>query len=327
MIRSSLIKNILLSVVFTTSLTCGSNKTEVFVPISSKVQNYLKKQNPIDKYAVVVVGSSRGEKGKDLIDPLDKNNFFLRSTFVYKHLEELGFKHENIYYLYADGTPDFSEQRNGEVIQRIRKNEFNEPVQRKRATIKNLEGILNQLSKKVDGNDVFVVSIATHGNPYVLEMYNSQFGDSLTPNKLSSMLKKIKPGKALLYVDACHSGAYIKKLHLDDYVVISGTQEHTLGWSDRDFSGASYFFENLTDPMSDTNVDGKITIDEAFRRSKIEAKDHLQRIMPYLLKRYNWEGANPYEAIKSMSLQPMIIVGKNASAMCVMYDLGHFKKR
>ncbi|RME55109.1 hypothetical protein D6777_01630 [Candidatus Woesearchaeota archaeon] len=284
-------------------------------------------QNPVTKYAVVVVGSNRGEKGLSLSDPYDRNGFFLQSTYVYKYLEEMGFRHENIYYLYADGKPDFSEPLNHSVIERIRENEFNEPVQKKMATIRNLENILQNLSRKVDSNDVLMVSIATHGNPYEIEMYGKIFADSLTPSRLSRMMQKIKPGKGVLYIDACHSGAFIKKLNLDDYVVISSTGEYTYGWSDRDFAGSSMFFRSAFDPQSDMNIDGKITIREAFQRSSEQAKHHWNRIMKYLLTRYNWEGANPRDEVKSISVVPMMVVGKNASADTILFNLFHFSRK
>ena len=283
--------------------------------------------NPVTKYAIVVVGSSRGEKGDEYYDPIDKNLFWLNATYTYRHLEELGFKHWNIYFLYADGKPDFDEPLNRETIEKIKRDEFNEPASKKMATINNLEGIVDHLSKKVDGNDVFVTVISTHGSSSSLEMHGGIFGDSLDPSRLDAMMRKVKPGLGLLYVDACHSGSYIKKLKLDDYVVISGTEEHTNGWGDRDFASSRFFFENLLDPESDINVDGKITVNEAFDRTKKESLDHMKRINDYLLHKYNWKAeGGTAESLKGMSVIPMIRIGRNVSGTFYLVDLmPHYK--
>ncbi len=285
--------------------------------------------NPVTKYAVIVVGSYRGEKGDEYHDPIDKNLFWLNATYTYRHLEELGFKHENIYFLYADGKPDFDEPLNRETIGKIRRNEFNEPVSKKKATIGNLEDVVTGLSSKVDGNDVFVAVISTHGSPSSLEMHGGIFGDSMEPSVLGAMMKKVKPGMGLLYVDACHSGSYIKKMELDGYVVISGTEEHTNGWGDRDFASSRLFFENLLDPESDVNVDGKITFNEAFDRTKKESLEHMERIRDYLLHRYNWKaGGGTSDSLKGMSVIPMIRVGRNVSGTFYLVDLmPHYKPK
>lgn len=285
--------------------------------------------NPVTKYAVIVVGSYRGEKGDELHDPIDKNMFWLNATYTYKHLQEMGFRHENIYFLYADGKPDFDEPLNREVIEKIKKNEFNEPAGKKKATIKNLEDIIGHLSRKVDGNDIFVTAIATHGSPSSLEMHGGLFGDSLGPSKLNRLMKRINPGFGLLHIDACYSGAYIKKLNLDNYVVVSGTGESTNGWGDRDFSSSKFFFDNLQDPESDVNVDGKITVDEAFERTRIESLSHMGRIRDYLLYRYNWKaGGEIADSLKGMSVVPRIRIGRNVSGKFFFVDLmPHYKAR
>ena len=277
-------------------------------------------KNPIDRYAIVVVGSDSGERGKSLADPIDKNSFWLHGTYVYGHLEKLGFNHKNMYFLYANGKPDFDEPLNKKTIQKIKQNEFNGPINQNKSSIKNLQNLLMNLSMKIDDNDLFVLSISTHGDPFFLEMDDGKSFDVLLVNKLQLMLEKIKPGIGIVYVDACYSGAYIKKLNLDNYVLFSGTQENKLGWGDRNFSSSGMFFKNLYDLKSDQNKDGKITLNEAFQKTKIESGEYWSQILPYLLKKYNWQGENPYKAVKSISLQPTMIVGKKSSDQIYLFD-------
>ncbi|MEA3378171.1 MAG: caspase family protein [Nanoarchaeota archaeon] len=340
--KRGLWKTILLSLFFATSTSYAYNVKESAIQKPKVIQKgnlertlkkedqkphtlKAQKQNPVTKYAIVIVGNSRGEKGAELQDPIDKNTFFLNGTYVYKHLQELGFKDKNMYFFYDDGQPDFSEKSNSRTIKYLQRHKFKSPRKSNMATISNLDKLVNKLSKKVDSNDVFVLGIGTHGNPSIIVMRD----ELLYAKSLEAIAKKIKPGFGLLFIDSCHSGAYIQNINLEDYVVLSGTQKHTYGWSDRDFSSYRYFFQNLMDPESDTNVDGKITIREAFERSNLEGLAHIKRIRQYLLKKYNWGSTlvSPAAQIKSLSPVQMIKAGKNVSDKFYFHDLGHFSSK
>ncbi|MBU2589227.1 MAG: C13 family peptidase [Nanoarchaeota archaeon] len=293
-------------------------------PVEQKVEQpytlKAKRNNSVEKYGIIMVGSSRG--GRDYSDPIDKNCFWLNGTYAYKYLEELGFN--KLFMFYADGKPDFNEKVNEETIKKL-KGRFKGKPELYSATIDNLESIVNKLSKKIDDNDIFVLVIETHGNEFMLEMQGD--GHDLSPWNLNKILKDVKPGYGLLYIDACHSGSYIDHLDLPNFTILSSTEDHTLGWGDRGFSGARYFFRSLLDPESDTNVDGKVTIKEAFEKSKNDANNHLVRIWNFLLNRYNWEEAgDPKNLAKEISVVPQIIVGKKSSDQFYIFDSWYFVK-
>jgi hypothetical protein len=106
-------------------------------------------------------------------------------------------------------------------------------------------------------------------------------------------------------------------------VLISTTGSHTYGWGDRYFSGGSYFFQNMTDGEADTNIDGKITVTEAYNRAQSEATAHMQRIDDYLHYTYNWGGFGGYEsevATGQISVQQEMVVGNASSADFYVYD-------
>ncbi len=279
--------------------------------------------NPVKKYAIVVAGSSYGEKGSSLNDPIDKNYNWLNLTLTYKHLQELNF--DEIEILYSDADPDFNEKLNAKVVKEIKQKYMKKSPLLWNASIKNLERLVDEFAKKVDDNDLFVLVISTHGDPRFLEMAASE---DLSYLKLNRIVKKVNPGYGIIYIDACHSGPYIKKLKgLDSYVMISTTGDY-YGWGDRTFSGSSYFFENLTDPEADKNVDGFVTIQEAFNRAKKEAVEHMQRIEHYLLKEYNWdESGNSSDLLKQVSVIPTIIVGKNVSKEFYLLDYLYFIRK
>ncbi|MBR9683442.1 hypothetical protein GOV03_02790 [Candidatus Woesearchaeota archaeon] len=288
------------------------------------------RNNPVDKYAVIVVGSAI-ERESDNLDPMVKNSFWLNSTYVFKHLKDAGF---NTYILYADGKPDFSEKVNGETISYLKKHKFKGPARWHEASFNNLENLLNKLSKKVDNNDVFVLSISTHGKPDELDLENGDY--VLKPNKLTDMLSKINPGFGLVYVDACSSGDYIKKLRLKDYVLIASTPENEDGWGVRDFSTDRFFFRNMMDPASDANVDGKVTIEEALEKTKKDSIEYQARVRDYMLNEYKQvivmlpgvtierKGVLP-EELEKYSLIPTFLTGERASDNFYLFDLFYFE--
>jgi len=163
----------------------------------------------------------------------------------------------------------------------------------------------------VTPNDTFVVDIDTHGDPTYLEIENG--GTDLTYLNIQSMLEKIQPREGIFYLGACHSGAFIQKLNLPNYVIVSATTDHTYAWGDRWFSNGAYYFRALLNPQADTNVDGKITLREAFERDKIDAAQHWSRIDPYLKSKYHY-GFGDYNSMKrDVSVEPNIIVGSQVS--------------
>lgn len=319
----SSLKNLLCSLAFSWSLGCPSVNAKNLQTTAYNYDNISENIPQGNKYALVVVGSSRGERGTSLTDPIDRNSFFLGGVRVYKHLREMGFPRENIFFLYADGRPDFTEPLEAETIAELRQYEFNGSYSNV-ASQANLETIINQLKDRVTENDTFAMYLGTHGDPEMLEMEVDGF-DPLTYSELQQSVNKIRPKQGLLLVDACHSGALVAKLNLPNYVVIASTQSNTYGWVDRDYTTGANFFENLTDPESDENIDGQITMREAFDQTIIEGQQHWNRIKRYLTTRYNW-GPFPSTMLSDTSVIPMIYVQRNASDTMVFYRTLSFRR-
>ncbi|MDI6737594.1 MAG: C13 family peptidase [Nanoarchaeota archaeon] len=281
-------------------------------------------EDEVTRYAFVVVASGRGERSPDLSDPIDKNFFWLGGVRVYDSLRQMGFEPENIRFLYSRGDPDFNETLESRAIQIVKKEQFNNTYDNK-ATEANINIQLKRFSLLVDNNDIFVLYIGTHGAENMLELEADGYFAAWTVKEVQEAVDKINPGFGILYSDACHSGAFIKQLNLPEYVLISTTGEHTYGWGDRYFSGGSYFFQNMTDGEADTNIDGKITLMEAYTRAQAEANAHMQRIDSYLENQYNWDGFGGYEsevATGHISVQQTMVVGNASSPDFYLYDTG-----
>jgi hypothetical protein len=266
----------------------------------------------VDKYAVVVIGDSRGEKGAALEDPIDKNCFWLSGVGVYNKLLKLGFNHENIYFLYDDGYPDFAEEKYQETIKFIKDNEFNEPREDKKATEANLEKIINRLSAEVDEDDIFVFSLGTHGTFNLVSMEDGV----MFAHELDRVLEKIEPGIGLACIDSCMSGSYINKIELDNYVIVSAT-DHNIAWADRNYSHDRVFFQNLLEPENDTNADGKVSFIEAHNATDREAKEYRDVIIPWIKEHYKGDRSETFR----ITFNPQIKIGKKASGNDSICDL------
>ena len=306
-IKTSL-KALVIAAMLSTTCHWNSNTTMHAKPVRPVIRDQAytmvkEKDNPVTRYAVILVGSK--------LEPKEKYDaFWVNSTYIYGHLEDLNFKPENIFYLYIDGNPDFKETMNSDTIKRIKKHHFKDRNKSK-ATNQNLERIINQLSKKIDKNDIFVLTIGTHGFPESLEMQ----GNALTPKNLRRMLHKVRPGYGLLYLDACYGGAFIYNTHAEDYTAVASTTERTMGLVGAYFSGSRTFFENLSDPQSDVNLDRKITVNEAYDRSVIESWIDFKRMKEHLPK-------DVKKKLKQISVRPMIRVGRYSSDTFYFIKMG-----
>lgn len=263
-------------------------------------------ENPSETYALVVVGSSRGERGN--VDPIDRNCFFLSGVRGYSSIRDMGVPAQNIRFLYDDGQPDFSEQLEKEDIQRLRREQFGRYDNR--ATQTNIEDQIAEIGQLVDDNDTFILYISSHGSPYILELPDGV----LTPTELDSALEHVHPERGLFVLDACSSGGFIRNMRTTGYSMISSTQATTLGWLDRYYATGAGVLENFTDYMSDTNMDGRVTVREAFERTRMESEAHYAHIQAYIRNRYQGD------TLGESSMTPTLHITDDASEDWSFYE-------
>lgn len=264
---------------------------------------------------MIITGSTRGESEPFLSDPLDEDFLSLSAARVYDSLRDLGFQPENMRVLHPH-QPPFDDPIEARALETLREEQFNSTYNNE-ATWENIRNHLKEFAERVDENDLFVLYITTHGAPTFLEL---QRGPLLSSSVLQDWLEDVRPGVGLVYFDSCYSGDFIDRLSLPGYVLVSTTGSY-LGWGDRYFSGGSYFFENLGDPEADANIDGQITIEEAFTLTDREAVEHRKRITPYLLHQYDWGSSDPIESSGEFSVRPTMIRGEKTDPNFSFVDL------
>ena len=137
-----------------------------------------------------------------------------------------------------------------------------------------------------DENDVSLLYICTHGlydrvsyEP-LLALSDGKTEQSVSAAALRAALDKVA-GQKIVILDACNSGAFIGKGARDgmvhntfvgmDYKVLTsaGAYEDSFLWRDRQNTGGSYFAQELCEGLRsrafDLNVDGVVTLSEAYR--------------------------------------------------------------
>lgn len=149
-----------------------------------------------------------------------------------------------------------------------------------------LSDAMDSFFAATDENDISLFYFSTHGilseNTAGLYLSDGTTESLLDPQTLSSLLSAI-PGKKILLLDACNSGAFIEKgtdnllinhpfTEKDIYVITSaGGFEASWQWHSnrQNVSGGSYFASLLSSGLSgyhtaDVNKDLTVTINEAF---------------------------------------------------------------
>lgn len=162
------------------------------------------------------------------------------------------------------------------------------------SSVSSLEGLAQLIGATFQNTrvqDVSLLYFSTHGlpgsdgEPSSLLLSDGEKECALTAEDLEGLLEKI-PGKKILILDACNSGAFIGKglsekaehirFQREDSLVLcsAGGSEASWYWQGQgsdDVNGASYFAEVLTsglgsggDPAADMNRDGQITLGEMY---------------------------------------------------------------
>ncbi|MBR5231433.1 MAG: caspase family protein [Clostridia bacterium] len=148
-----------------------------------------------------------------------------------------------------------------------------------------MTSVIEEAFARADADDVSLLYICTHGlyDRITLEpslvLSDGHGEEILTADALRRVLDAV-PGKKILLLDACNSGAFIGKgdwneqvrnsFQGGDYRVLTsaGAAEDSFLWS-AGMQGGSYFADGLSEGLRtrsfDLNGDGTITLQEAYR--------------------------------------------------------------
>lgn len=256
--------------------------------------------NEKEKYAVICIGASCRNANEGLVDPIDKNCFWINAVKVYNELLEQGFDAKNIFVLYKDGKPPFDDKEFENKIKRI-KEEFNGTYSNL-ATRPNLEKLLNKLETSIDSNDEFLLCLSMHGDSSG-RIHFEYDGSVLSGRGLSTILKGNKAERILIFTDVCHAEAFIDDINYSA-ILIASSKRGYFSWSDRNFSSSSVFFEELGNKENDKDGDGKVSAYEAFIATKRRCIAYRKKIDYFLKNEYEGKGL-PEHDLERMDFIPV----------------------
>lgn len=255
------------------------------------------------KYAVINTGASIRSAEEGLIDPIDKNAFWVSTVDAYNELRKNGYLPENMWVLYKDAKPPFDEP---ELLGRIDgiKKEFDGSYDNI-STKDNLAKLLDSLEDKINPEDQFTLYINQHGSALGtahFEYDNSYF----TGQDLSKILEGNKSRHILIVMGTCHAEAFADDISTNNAVIVSGARENKLGWIDKNFSWAKMFFEEMNKAGNDFNKDGVVSAYEAFVPAKKRAIQY--RWVQNSFFRFKYEGTGlSIPSLMMMDLVPTYI--------------------
>ena len=223
--------------------------------------------------------NGRHDKYALLITSFDEKRFIHDLENIYGVLLESGFEKENIYVLGSD-----------KISYRGKPHKISYPID-DIATRKTIETVFSHLEKKVDEQDLLVVHISGHGDKIVakdentnsLETYQRvtrvimpweddvilEKEGNVTELEFEKYLSKLKPKFGIVTTDVCYGGGIAERVGKNRFVGISASGKDETAHSEvgNSFSGFFYqAFRNVRE--SDTNEDGRVTLNEAFDYAK-----------------------------------------------------------
>jgi len=190
-----------------------------------------------ERYAVIACGFDYDPRCGPfgMFQRSNPNWFLTESCKVYNDLLEMGFKPENIKVL----SPNDLDRAGHHVTSLPGYEKFEDAFDDNSydhdATERNLAKVIKDVGSQVDGNDVFMLYVTTHGNTTggiwddsePMSYFMLDCGDErVTEKELDKMVDCIQAGREFYIVEACHSGTFAR--------IADGPNEEAIGVSRRD---------------------------------------------------------------------------------------------
>jgi hypothetical protein len=207
--------------------------------------------NPEERYAVVVAGFDWDEKcGIFGTSSRPNPQWFMNETCkAYTDLLEMGFKPENIRVLSPDEAPRDTSYFKATAGYNQFRAALDDGSYNHDATRANVTKTLEDMARKVDGNDVFVMYAGTHGNTnFNGDSYISLDNGNQRMNwkELKKASDGIDAGREIYVVDACHSGDFTGLADETHEESVAASKDSQVAYSDTyGDSFARYFITEL----------------------------------------------------------------------------------
>ncbi len=309
------IPNRILSLSLFAGLAFSSGSCQIQDPVASRLPLEQKVQavNPVESYALLISATSEVNTNytTEKLDPIDVDCDSLTLFRSYKVLVENGFPDEHIFILYSGfgyRTPNF-DVGNPEIAKRIKEKHFSGQYNNA-AYESNIESILDGLKKRLDANDKFVCSISAHGDASGRIFLETD--GVIMPYEFQGYLNGWKSNSNWFLIMNCYGGKTLQLSSVNNVCLMSATQPDKLAWVDRNWCSGERFLTHKADMANDTNKDGIVDENEAFREVGKDADAYWTGYLKwYLETKYTDEDLFILWKPDDISLQPMIKIGKH----------------
>ena len=228
----------------------------------------------------IQIEERKGEKYAILVSADGEDRYKENITFGYQSLLSAGFKAENIYVL--SGHEDIGDYNRGE------------------ATQENLKKYLSELKGKIDQDDFLLFYMTNHGGKEYIFFGESEVEldrKNVTASNLRDMFNGINPNYAIAVFTQCQPGEFLDYFGQSNRIAIGSSRKNKNSFGN-DFSIA--FFEGLggrdksgNQIDSDSNNDGKISIEELFDYASRNDKNTEGKGLGKETPQMYWQNANP----------------------------------
>ena len=206
-----------------------------------------------EDFAIIFIGSSLRTTDNALVDPIDKNAFYIEGAVIYKELVDRGVLPENIYFLYKDGKPDFEEPLLKD-IRELMEDEFADSSYSKEATVINMMKIERQIQRKLGDDSNFFLIIDAHGlvDKFGFKIRSEHDKTYIRSWDIREMVRNNR-GRNHLFIGSCYSGYFLKDVDDINARVVTAAPPDKAVWLDRDVSFGREYFSLIPENLSASN--------------------------------------------------------------------------
>lgn len=195
-----------------------------------------------ERYAVLISGQT-------------EERHALNMTLVYNFLLENGYNEKNVYVIDGKGSDRL----------------YCYPVNAS-ATVENVKVAFDSLQAKLDKNDSLFVYVSDHGGSILaadgshLSTIATTDGSTLDQRTFEGFTNGLKYGLGLFVFDQCYSGGFAEETGHGNNVSIASASPNESAYSGGIHNSFTAFFIKafIYEAQSDTNLDGKVSLTEAF---------------------------------------------------------------
>jgi hypothetical protein len=114
-----------------------------------------------------------------------------------------------------------------------------------RASFVNIKGAVEEASRAAHQDDLFVLAVSSHGNPFYLDAGTSETERwGLEEKEFRQILKPLDGRRTLLIVASCYSGSWIEILKAPKRVIVASSQRDQMSDGCRTLGNTTTFVSN-----------------------------------------------------------------------------------